>query len=49
LDECVSGSHAALELFFQRIEFFTLLMPHELNVTNRAGVIEKQEEVLEEF
>jgi hypothetical protein len=24
-------------------------MPHELNISNRAGVVEQEEEVLEEF
>ena len=49
LHERVPGSQAALKLRLERIEFFPLLMPHEFYVANRAGVVEQQEEVFEQF
>jgi hypothetical protein len=41
LHEGVAGSYTALELGLQRIQFFPLFMPHQLDVTDRAGVIEQ--------
>jgi hypothetical protein len=49
LHQSVPGSDPALELRFQRIQFFSFLVPHEFHVTDRAGIVKKKEEVLEEF
>jgi hypothetical protein len=49
LNQGVPGPYAALEFCLQRIQFFAFLMPHELNVANRAGIVEEKKKVLEEF
>jgi len=49
LHEGVPGSHTTLEPGLEWIQFFVLLMPHEFDVANRAGVIEEKQEVLEEL
>jgi hypothetical protein len=49
LNQGISGSDAALEFLFERIQFFPFLVPHEFHVADRAGVVEQQKEVLEKF
>ena len=49
LNQSIPSSNPALEFRLEWVQFFPFLMPHEFNVANRAGVVEQQKEVLEEF
>jgi hypothetical protein len=49
LHKGVASAHATLELLFKRVEFFALLMPHEFDIANRAGVVQKKEKVFKEI
>jgi hypothetical protein len=49
LNESIAGSDAALEFRLERIQLLPFFVPHEFDITNRAGIVEQQEEVLEEF
>lgn len=49
LDEGIASAYAALELLFERVEFFALLVPHEFDIANRAGIVQKKEKVFKEI
>jgi hypothetical protein len=49
LHQSVPGAYTALEFRFERIEFFPFLVPHELHVSNWAGVIEQQKKVFKQL
>ena len=49
LNQGIHGANSASELVLFRLQLLLFFVPHQLDVTNRACVVEQQQEVLEEF